>query len=309
VKARRQIRVFISSTFRDMQADRDYLLKFIFPQLRKLCESRNVIFDAVDLRRGITNEQARRQQVLHLCLEEIQRCQPYFIGLLGERYGWVPPHILDEIVERQSWLQGYNERSVTELEIVHGVLRQEQMHGHAFFYFRDRSYLDRLAPAAIRSDFESETPESAFKLDQLKQRIRVAAEGQGCRLREDYHDPEQLGVWLLEDFKRLIDELFPADQEPDPLDRDAADHETFAESRARVYVGRPEHFSRLEAHAAGRSQPLVILGESGSGKSALLANWAILLVGERGLGGWQVLEYDEALDKRVKSPDFPTLSP
>jgi hypothetical protein len=31
----------------------------------------------------------------------------------------------------------------------------------------------------------------------------------------------------------------------------------------------------------------------------------ILLVGERGLGDWQVYEYDEALDKRVKSPDFP----
>jgi formylglycine-generating enzyme required for sulfatase activity len=30
----------------------------------------------------------------------------------------------------------------------------------------------------------------------------------------------------------------------------------------------------------------------------------ILLVGERGLGNWQKLEYDEALDKRVKSPDF-----
>ena len=35
----RQIRVFISSTFRDMQAERDYLVKFIFQQLRKLCES------------------------------------------------------------------------------------------------------------------------------------------------------------------------------------------------------------------------------------------------------------------------------
>jgi formylglycine-generating enzyme required for sulfatase activity len=33
----------------------------------------------------------------------------------------------------------------------------------------------------------------------------------------------------------------------------------------------------------------------------------ILLVGERGLGDWQVYEYDEALDKRVKSPDFPLI--
>jgi hypothetical protein len=38
----RQIRVFISSMFRDMQAERDHLVKFIFPQLRKLCESRGV---------------------------------------------------------------------------------------------------------------------------------------------------------------------------------------------------------------------------------------------------------------------------
>src|SRR5262245_62355836 len=35
------------------------------------------------------------------------------------------------------------------------------------------------------------------------------------------------------------------------------------------------------------------------------ASGFILLVGEKGLGPWQVLEYDEALDRRVKSPDFP----
>ena len=33
----------------------------------------------------------------------------------------------------------------------------------------------------------------------------------------------------------------------------------------------------------------------------------ILLVGERGVGNWQVLEYDEALDKRVNFPDFPVI--
>jgi formylglycine-generating enzyme required for sulfatase activity len=33
----------------------------------------------------------------------------------------------------------------------------------------------------------------------------------------------------------------------------------------------------------------------------------ILLVGERGFGHWQVLEYDEALDKRVNFPDFPVV--
>jgi hypothetical protein len=33
----------------------------------------------------------------------------------------------------------------------------------------------------------------------------------------------------------------------------------------------------------------------------------ILLVGEGGLGNWQLPEYDEALDRRVKSPDFPVI--
>lgn len=35
------------------------------------------------------------------------------------------------------------------------------------------------------------------------------------------------------------------------------------------------------------------------------ANAFILLIGQQGLGSWQVYEYDEALDKRVKAPDFP----
>jgi hypothetical protein len=34
------------------------------------------------------------------------------------------------------------------------------------------------------------------------------------------------------------------------------------------------------------------------------ANAFILLVGDKGIGDWQLLEYDEALDRRVKSPNF-----
>src|SRR5437762_8378817 len=86
----RQIRVFVSSTFRDTHAERDYLVKFAFPQLRKLCESRGVTWGEVDLRWGITDEEKAGGRVLPLCLEEIHRCRPYFIGLLGERYGWIP---------------------------------------------------------------------------------------------------------------------------------------------------------------------------------------------------------------------------
>ena len=45
----REIRVFVSSTFGDMQAERDELVLRIFPRLRKLCEQRGVTWGEVDL--------------------------------------------------------------------------------------------------------------------------------------------------------------------------------------------------------------------------------------------------------------------
>jgi hypothetical protein len=73
----------------------------------------------------------------------------------------------------------------------------------------------------------------------------------------------------------VINTLFPQGSQPDPLDREAAEHEAFAQSRARVYIGRQEYYERLDEHARSDGPPLVVLGESGLGKSALLANWAM----------------------------------
>jgi tetratricopeptide (TPR) repeat protein len=269
----RQIRVFISSTFRDMQAERDYLIKFTFPQLRRLCESRGVTWGEVDLRWGVTDEEAAEGKVLPICLEEIRRCQPYFIGLLGERYGWVPQHIPDNLIAQQPWLEQHRQRSVTELEIIHGVLRNAEMHQHACFYFRDPAFVAGM-PDEKKTDFTSENADFAVKLQQLKNDIRHARDEQICQLRESFKTPEELGEWVLEDFTRMIEETWSEDLRPEPLDREAADHEVSAQSRTRVYMGRQEYFDRLDAHAAANSTtPLVVLGEPGSGKSALLANW------------------------------------
>ena len=68
----RVIRVFVSSTFRDMHAEREELVKRVFPQLRKMCEQRGVMWGEVDLRWGITDEQSAEGKVLPICLEEIK---------------------------------------------------------------------------------------------------------------------------------------------------------------------------------------------------------------------------------------------
>ena len=268
----RVVRVFVSSTFRDMRAERDELVKHVFPQLRKLCEQRGITWTDVDLRWGITDKQVDEGKVLPICLAEINNCRPFFIGLLGERYGWVPERgaISDDLIAEQPWLAEHLDHSVTELEILHGVLNDPAMANRACFYFRDPAYVETV-PAADRADFVESDTAGREKLSAVKDRIRQS----GLALYENYRDAQALAERVLDDLTTAINQEFPPGTEPDPLSAEAAEHEAFAVSRARVYIGRDEYFARLDDHAAAKGPPLVVLGESGSGKSALLANWAL----------------------------------
>lgn len=283
----RTIRVFVSSTFKDMQAERDELIKFIFPQLRKICQQRGVVWGQVDLRWGITDEQKSEGKVLPICLEEIQRCRPFFIGILGERYGWTDYEVPAQMVAHEPWLSQYAGHSVTELEILHGVLNDAKMADNAFFYFRDPMYIATI-PAIEKPNFiEGDLPEDISKygseqahvrteqrkqkLVDLKNRIRQS----GLPVYDNYSSPKEFGQAVLRDLTAVIDKLFPEGSELDPLDQEKATNEAFAQSRAQVYIGRSDYFDRLDEHCRTKEEPLVVLGESGSGKSALLANWVI----------------------------------
>ena len=86
----RQIRIFISSTFRDMHDERDYLMKRTFPRLSRIAAKRDVTVTEVDLRWGITEEESRSGKVVDICFREIDNSIPFFIGIIGNRYGWIP---------------------------------------------------------------------------------------------------------------------------------------------------------------------------------------------------------------------------
>lgn len=87
--------IFASSTFADMQAERDHLRTHVFPALEERLRSRRCHLEWVDLRLGVAaaslaDAEMRELQVLKVCLGEVQRCRPFLIVLLGDRYGWVP---------------------------------------------------------------------------------------------------------------------------------------------------------------------------------------------------------------------------
>ena len=115
------VRVFISSTFRDMQAERDHLVRFVFPRLQEELLPRRILLVDVDLRWGVTSD----QDALGVCREVIDECRPRFMGMLGGRYGWVPDG---------------KDKSITADEVHYGVLdREPAKRGEAFFYLDRKS--------------------------------------------------------------------------------------------------------------------------------------------------------------------------
>ncbi|HCU37660.1 MAG TPA: hypothetical protein DGT21_20165 [Armatimonadetes bacterium] len=174
----REVRVFISSTFRDMQAERDYLVKVVFPRLRQRLEPHRIHFIDIDLRWGVTREQSDNDLALELCLQQIDECRPeagdlrpFFIGMLGERYGYVPETVRTETLQRYDWIPDYPGHSITALEIIHGVLLNPPMHGQSFFYFRDPAFMADV-PIPIRETIlDAESVKAAEKQEALKQRV------------------------------------------------------------------------------------------------------------------------------------------
>ena len=70
------------------------------------------------------------------------KCQ-LFLGILGERYGWIPDKYHIPIASDYDWLREYPPgASVTELEIYQAALAKPHLvQDKAFFYFRQPAFI------------------------------------------------------------------------------------------------------------------------------------------------------------------------
>jgi WD40 repeat protein len=265
----RTVRIFLSSTFRDFAEERDLLVRKVFPELRRKCRERQVELVDVDLRWGITEKEAQQGKVLPICLAEIDRSRPFFMGFIGERYGWIPePEKYDvSLIMEQPWLDEHRGgKSVTELEMLHGVLNNPAMEDRAFFYFRDPKWSQKKGGAYL-----CEGSAEKEKLEALKNRIRKS----GFPVVENYANPEALAEHVKQDLWKLIDDAFPESKVPGALDLERRRHEIYSASRQGMYIGGEKYFAALdEAMAEQPRKPVLVTGASGGGKSALVANWS-----------------------------------
>lgn len=292
----RDVRVFVSSTFMDMHGERDVLSRYVFPEIKAYCTKKHINFFYVDLRWGITEDESNNGCTVDVCLDEVDRCRPFFIGLLGERYGWVPNQ-LNSNDPRFSWISEYNGRSVTELEILSGALNNPLDFGSCVF-IRDSSLLSKQIPDEYRDSFFTPSQEHKQLLDNLKQRVQSetksfiypASWGGVVDDKPMCSSLEKFRSLVTNQLKQDIDRMFPDDimengSDVNELLIEANLHEQFLENRSRRFVGRKDLLNDLFKYADSKStsgySPIIIHGHPGFGKSALTARFARIYAEQR----------------------------
>ena len=305
----RGLRVFLSSTFRDMQGEREILLKKYIPALRQLLSERGVYLTVVDLRWGVTIGQSVAGETVNICMSEVAVSQ-YFVSFLGHRGGWRPnkadlaEHTFSNFKFLKSYIPGH---SVTDCEVIYGALGWgpgSRVHPRsAFFYFRDESFLDRI-PDDERDVYEDADKFGKIKLRNLKRRIvqRVnESEKNGGRSSDgsklafveclrDYTEPAEFAEHVYKDLLKAIERDYPSTKLSNPLDAEFTRHISFARPMVRAYIPFNEVAAAIDKYCFGvggdhageigvpncqYSIPLLLHGPAGSGKSAAVANWLL----------------------------------
>lgn len=253
-KEKKQIRVFISSTFSDMQAERDELVK-TFNLLKKEAERKGISVEMVDLRWGITEEESARGEVIDICLKEINKSKPFFVGILGDNYGSVPPLELlkdNELTLIYPWLPKDIEArlSYTEIEMQSAVLRNPQ-NINAFFFLKDSN------------NGISQKPEDE-KLSKLKNDIVT----QNRYPFYNYKNPSQISQQIINDFRKIIEEISPEEENVGYRRLLQLKHKRRLDMLGDFYIPRKDIEQKINEFIDNpQKSVLVIEGEPGTGKS------------------------------------------
>ncbi|EDV20525.1 uncharacterized protein TRIADDRAFT_61017 [Trichoplax adhaerens] len=308
------IRIFVSSTFSDYHSEREVLVKKVFPELREWCEEKCLYLIDCDLRWGVPKD-STTEEVLLTCLEEIDRCHeetdghPFFINMLGDRYGWTPSsdQVADSIAQKYNWIFPL---SITHMEILHGAYRN--CNPNAAFFIRDSSILNDI-PKEYHYQFSDNSLLSKLQLQTLKEHLQQTMSSQVFHYSCQYDgiisplgEQEKISLIGLDDFaekvlkffKTAIERQYPTIKtEISPYEIEFASHEIFMQSRGRQVLGRKSEIQsvvhyvttasnqaseddnndQLKTYSDDTVSPLVITGASGMGKSALMSACVLTL--------------------------------
>ncbi|XP_070180221.1 TPR repeat-containing protein DDB_G0287407-like isoform X2 [Littorina saxatilis] len=280
-------RIFFSSPFGGMEEEREELTRKYFPHIQHACNAKGVQFVAVDMRWGITSQAAENAQVINICLREIDRSD-IFVGFFGQRYGWHGADDqqlqdnFDNAVGLYPWLDAARDRSVTELEFLHGHLNSPS-DLPACICFRDKAYDDaQREEGQSKGDkkqvfkYSSESDHATTMMDDLKKRVK-AIDNKCLGVNMAYSHPHEGAKFMFDTiWPHLSDVLLAKAEEAKVSKREQrlAEHTAFRARHVTVYDGGQQYFDFLNKVLDKEEKGSVLItGPAGSGKSAVLCNW------------------------------------
>lgn len=248
-----------------MDKERRYIVEWIFPRIKELCDERWVEFFPIDLRWGIPEQKGKQGRIIGACLEEIDNSRPFFIGLLGDRYGWQPSlsdlgESSNALLERYPWIRkDIDQRlSITEIEMQYGALRQND--SNAVFYIRKENVIQWTIKMIKSSEYR--------RLHRLKASIK---HNKHVLFRE-YTSPEELGEMVYQDAKAVIEERFIKQQ---PKYQEAL-HEQSFKAHLTNFVNLDTYYRKIGQalnSLTDESRFLALHGMKGAGKSTVLCTF------------------------------------
>lgn len=248
-----QLRVFISSTFEDLEEERKYLAEAVFPAFTNTALLHGIQFVELDLRWGVPKD----APVIKSCLKEIERTQPYFIGIIGKSDGTVPE--LENLkAEYGIFDDEYNEKierwigcgySITEMEFLYGAIEHGDTCKSGFFWL----------------DYCPHTPK---QYEMRKVLLDKGFNVVPCA------SIEILGEKIMSFLKGLLPPDTPSDSKADELQAIRTEQDRIREQLLQFYVPRTDFdFSAISSFLDSEKKILYVRGGNGAGKSTILARF------------------------------------
>jgi len=272
-----------------MQVERDLLRDVVSPRLNVLAERYKSAVELIDLRWGINtanvSEEEANRKVLRTCLDEIQRSRPFFIGLLGDRYGWTPPLAEAEaaVAEVGGEISDFD-KSVTALEIEYGAIGSEQLASCMFFFRESPDYAT--LPDNINRIYR-DNEDGLSRLTKLKNKIRdngAQVYTYQCYFKDDEIFPaDDWADMITQRISELIVSEWgePNTESQDWRQEEMEKHVAYCHKLAAQFAGRVKAVDYLSEFALcekNEDRLLMLKGKAGSGKSSLLAKTALSVI-------------------------------
>ncbi|WP_372364663.1 DUF4062 domain-containing protein [Candidatus Uabimicrobium sp. HlEnr_7] len=239
------LKVFLSSTFKDLEITRDRLTN-IFETIERTILKRSLTIRPYDLR---WRDRHSQESIVDWCIRMVHQCD-YFIGILGNRYGWRPPYAIDG---KKNTIN----ISMTEMEIKEALRTIPRE--NRFFCFTSFQ------------DIEDENNEDIKAMEKLKAFLRNKGE-----TIFECDNLEKLLQCIEEEFSSTIDKQYPPDVivTAEQLGRLEA-LEEFINEKLGGFVGREKDVEYLENFAQNnnRKNYLIVQAVAGTGKSALMGKF------------------------------------